>query len=158
MAPSTSARSSPTTEVAWVRRGEAALDLPFGAHRAHKEGHPDRAGLLGPPTVDVGGERRTAQVLPLQFQGDAGPVRLELGLALTRRLNRGGPSWAPVSSAVNFRSLAYAVPARDSAAMTMATITMGRFILSASRRAREGETKRGSKRGTRSRSSDGDDK
>jgi hypothetical protein len=104
------------------------------------------------------GERRTAQVLPLQFQGDAGPVRLELGLALTRRLNRGGPSWAPVSSAVNFRSLAYAVPARDSAAMTMATITMGRFILSASRRAREGETKRGSKRGTRSRSSDGDDK
>jgi hypothetical protein len=42
--------------------------------------------------------------------------------------------------------------------MTMAMITMGRFILSASRRAREGETKRGSKRGTRSRSSDGDDK
>jgi hypothetical protein len=38
--------------------------------------------------------------------------------------------------------------------MTMATITMGRFILSASRRAREGETKRG----TPSRSSDGDDK
>jgi hypothetical protein len=29
-----------------------------------------------------------------------------------------GRSWAPVSSAVNFRSLAYAVPASDSAAMT----------------------------------------
>src|SRR5918999_1137857 len=73
----------PAAGIARVGRGEGALDLPLGAHRTHEEGDPDRASLLRPPTVDVGGDGRTAQVLPLQLEVDARPVRLELRLALT---------------------------------------------------------------------------